>query len=59
MEGNAIPHSQIVGGVKLSDQRTELPGKEVRHFQIASLDPDQRSGLARSWPVKIGNAGES
>ena len=45
--------------VKLSDQRSEVlpdgsasqPGKELCHFQIASLDPDQRSGLARSGPV--------
>ena len=46
--------------VKLSDQRSEVlpdgrasqPGKELVHSQIASLDPDRRSGLAGSRPVK-------
>jgi hypothetical protein len=37
--------------VKLSDQRSELPGKEVVHLQFASLNSDQRSGLAGSTPV--------
>ncbi len=35
---------EIFRGLKLSDQRSELPGKEVYHFQIASLDPDQKVG---------------
>jgi len=30
-----------------------LPGKVLGYFHVASLDPDQRSGLAGSRPVKL------
>ncbi len=43
---------EIFRGLKLPNQRSELPGKELDHFQIASLDPNQRLGLAGSRPVK-------
>jgi hypothetical protein len=57
---NAIPQLRRIGRVKPSDPRSEVlpsgsapqPGKKFCHFQIASLGPDQRSGLARSKPVK-------
>jgi hypothetical protein len=38
--------------VNLPDQRSGLPGKEFGFFNIASLDPNQRLGLAGSEPVK-------
>ena len=38
--------------VKLPDQRSGLPGEVLGRFHIASLDPDQRSELAGSRPVR-------
>ena len=38
--------------MKLPDQRSGLPGEVLGRFHIASLDPDQRSELAGSRPVK-------
>jgi hypothetical protein len=43
---------EIFRGLKLSDQRSGLPGRELDHFQIASPDPNQRFGLAESRPVE-------
>jgi hypothetical protein len=41
--------------LKRPDQRLGLPGMVLGHFHIASLDPDQRSGLAGTRPVNLVN----
>jgi hypothetical protein len=46
------PVAEFCKRVKLSEQRSALPGKVLGHFHIASLDPDKMSGLAGSKPVK-------
>ena len=46
------PVAEFSKRVRLSDQRSVLPGKVLGHFHIVSLDPDRRSGLAGSKPVK-------
>ena len=55
MAAKAGNWSSLPRQVKLPDQRSGLPGKEEGHFKIASLNPDQRSELAGSRPVKTGN----
>jgi hypothetical protein len=51
------PVAEFSKRVKLSDQKSALPGKVLGHFHIASLDPDKTWGLAGSKPVKS-KAGE-